>query len=94
MVAAEERTKRRRRSLLAGVRARRWVSAPPSSSPWMAPCFRARAHAPRRPRGERRLSVLGSGKLRRSPVPRIGSVGHGEETGKAPPAPFTSRVRV
>jgi len=48
---------RRHRGLLAGARARRWVSAPPSSSPWMAPRFRARARAPRRPGGERR-SIL------------------------------------
>ena len=53
MAAAEERTKRRHRGLPAGVRARRWVSAPPSSSPWMAPCFRARAHEPRRRAAER-----------------------------------------
>ena len=65
MAAAEERTKRRRRGLLAGVRARQWVSAPPSSSPWMAPCFRARARAPRRPGGERR-SVLSRAPTKRA----------------------------
>ena len=48
---------RRHRGLLAGARARRWVSAPLSSSPWMAPRFRAHARAPRRPGGERR-SIL------------------------------------
>ena len=32
---------RRHCGLLAGARARRWVSAPPSSSPWMAPGSRA-----------------------------------------------------
>ena len=40
---------RRHRGLLAGARARRWVSAPPSSSPWMAPGSRAPHARPQRP---------------------------------------------
>jgi len=74
MVAAEEMTRRRRRGLLAGARARRWVSAPPSSSPLTAPRFGARSRAPRRLGGERRpCSWPHPGERRRRTFPRDGS---------------------
>jgi len=66
MAAAEEVTgRRRRRGLLAGAWAQRWVSAPPSSSPLTAPHFGARARASRHPVGER-LPCAGEP----APVPR------------------------
>ena len=68
----KEMTRRRRRCLLAGARTRRWVSAPPSSSPLMALGFRARARASRHLGGERQLPVPRSGERQRILVPRIG----------------------